>query len=320
MQGYSSGDSPRRRVISEHDFQNFTSSALQLSQMIEQGKKSQVELSSRIETFATQAQHAPEADIPIAGLPHVPEVSALRQHVMQLDSELVDRDAEIHTLKLQAAHLETAIRQARTDAAGGGVLRERYDAAQRSIKALDGQIHEYHAASGAQLREIACLKEYCRILDDRASLHKVQSKRLFSTDDEAKEAIAELEAECSGLADHVEVLDKGFVHFVSRLTHSLAAGIVHVSDNDMETLSFTTLRVEPGGPVVLETFDEPNSAYVANEFSFHAADSQARVAGTLKLELSSSKGDELVRLTFGTEEDFEKWQSVLRLVDLLPDD
>mmetsp|Transcript_80071 Transcript_80071/g.138981 ORF Transcript_80071/g.138981 Transcript_80071/m.138981 type:complete len:344 (+) Transcript_80071:72-1103(+) len=242
------------------------------------------------------------------------EVVALREQLAEVDSRLIEREAEIENLRAQVKRFTM---QNVEEPKMGAVWRSRYEDAQKRVEALERNFRETQSESQTRADEIKNMNKYVRIVEADIRVRDGQRERLIEETSRTQEKVRTLEVERKSLESQLRRLEEGFLRCVGRVTQSLASGVATVVVNEKSAEArFVVLRVGPGGEGVIEIFKEPDAyeELVAMDLSISGGASCTPDRESMTLHLAGSTGSGQLRLCCVSMEEFMKWSGALRLV------
>ncbi|CAJ1461010.1 unnamed protein product, partial [Effrenium voratum] len=195
---------------------------------------------------------------PLQGYPD--EISALREHVAELDNEIAMRDMATEALREKVRNLQEALEKALLSPAEGGLWKDRYQTAQKENEVRGREIKELKLQMDVKDKEIKLLSQYVRKLEEEARIRDSQRERLLTDASISRSKFKQTEAEQQELVTRLHGLEDSFARCVGRVTQAATAGVVGVCLEEAQPVPrFAVLtRREPNG-AVLEIFEEPDS-------------------------------------------------------------
>jgi hypothetical protein len=316
---------------------------------MQQSREEQAQISSKLanlkKDIAVRRQPAPPVSVKWAQAPEVSasrpllgpevgnamrvaegggEVAALRALVVELDAALLERASEVEALRARVAALESSIARSQENPGMDQVWHQRYEDAQRISQEHEKSVRELQIGAESSKKESLLLQQYIRTLEADAKIRDSQRHQLMEDVNRAREEIHSSEAERKHFSAELMRLEDGLVRCVSRVTQSIAAGIIAVaSGSSAASMRFAVLRVvapaAQGGKAIgaiLDVYEEPDAAVVLEAFGARSAEV---ASATLSLHLRGGpSGVDSLRLCCADYADFDKWAGALNSLGLFP--
>lgn len=285
----------------------------ELQALVKQSREEQAVISSKILALKGNSGGAAAGVAWSAGSGGT-EVAALREQLAEIDSRLIERDAEVENLRAQVRKFTM---QNVEEPKMGAVWRSRYEEAQKRVEALERNCRDTQAESITRAGEIQNLSKYVRIVEADIKVRDGQRERLVEETSRTQEKVRTLEVDRKSLESQLRRLEEGFLRCVGRVTQSLASGVATVIVNEKAAEArFVVLRVGQSGDGVIEIFKEPDAhdELIAMDLSISGGAACSPDRESMTLHLAGSTGSGQLRLCCVSMEEFMKWAGALRLV------
>jgi hypothetical protein len=290
----------------------------ELQALVRQSREEQAVISSKILALKSGGTANTPALRGGFGSPGGDEVRALREQLVETDSLLLERDAEVENLREQVQLMKVHFDEPKTGAAWRG----RYEEAQKRTEGWEKDYQALQAENGQKQREVVNLSAYLRILEVDKEVNAQQRERLLTDANQVRSNVRVLQVERDTLQRQLRALEEGFLRCIGRVTQSLASGVATVIINDKSPEArFVVLRLGSGGNGVdashgiIEIFREPDAhdEVAAMDLSI-AAGATASVDKQAMTVLLTESAESTLRICCVSMEEFLKWSGAVRLI------
>jgi len=244
-----------------------------------------------------------------------PELAVLRERLAEMDSLLIQRDADVERLEVQVTQLQSVLEKARQEPLQAGIWRQRYEDMEQQCLAQSKEMSEMKGKLQKRNVEIGNLGRYIRQMEAEIKIFESHRDRLLQETSKVREQLQTVEFERKSLMRRVRELEEGFARCVGRVSHSLAAGVATVILNGKTPeLRFLVLRQAKGGNGVLELFQEPDAddEVVAMDLAMKTGCTAESATDSLTIVVKS--GPSTLRMCCVNVEEFTKWTVGLEML------
>jgi hypothetical protein len=249
------------------------------------------------------------------------QVSQLREEVADLESSLMERDAEIDGLRFKVADLEDKMRSAVNSGNYSSVWQTKYEEQQRIVQMREQRAGELQNDQETRQQELTTLMSYITMMRKNGSQderERTQKLDMFSNIRDSHHTAAQDRQYAEESVMHIQ---GGIVRCIHRVTQSIAAGImtVTIGTDDEDIVTFATLRSSDEGGV-LELFEEPDANWEMASVDLSTSSGASASVDRLRYEINlrAGSGGEPMLIKCANPEEFAKWAGALHLVGLLP--
>eukprot|EP00401_Gymnodinium_catenatum_P007470 CAMPEP_0117480646 /NCGR_PEP_ID=MMETSP0784-20121206/12496_1 /TAXON_ID=39447 /ORGANISM="" /LENGTH=301 /DNA_ID=CAMNT_0005275087 /DNA_START=63 /DNA_END=968 /DNA_ORIENTATION=+ len=245
-------------------------------------------------------------------------VSALRTSLADLDSALLERDAQIDDLRARIASMQATLKEG---AAAPGrspppMWQHLYEESQIRLHAREEEADRLASEKKSRAREIATLSTYRKKV--QATLEEDFDRSRRRLEQPAIKRIVYVRSTKRKLEEQAQTLRDSVLQCLSRCAGALACGILTVLMRDRsstEYVVFAVLRRLTTNTCVLELFEEPEAE---NEFlALEVSEAQSKnEPGNLEITMLGVGGESVTAL-FTSNEECLKWVGALYIGGLL---
>eukprot|EP00929_Paragymnodinium_shiwhaense_P114779 TRINITY_DN83293_c0_g1_i1.p1 TRINITY_DN83293_c0_g1~~TRINITY_DN83293_c0_g1_i1.p1 ORF type:complete len:328 (+),score=95.92 TRINITY_DN83293_c0_g1_i1:141-1124(+) len=250
------------------------------------------------------------------------EIAALREQLAEMDASLLERDAEIDHLRSKVSGMEAEMQRAIKEPHFASVWQVKYEEAQRMSDLRGQQVAELKLDDDARLREVHVLSQYIKAVKAKAQSEDFKRSQVQKEASTVHKRLQASVAERQHLSVQVQHVQTGIVRCITRVSTSIAAGILTVNiGSNADLVAFAVLR-SAGDGGVLELFEEPDAMFELAAIDLSEASGASATADRHRLEVNILSGSdaEPIHIKCANTEEYLKWTGGLHLVGLLSKD